>query len=379
MSGGVTARWVAATSAYGLLDELPLDGGGAIGPPFLFEMSAGANATTTQGFLPVLAAPLLAIVSTANDAGTFDLETNARVHTDLGPQVAPFSLTRTGETIPSAAAVQTAPRRYLLKTAPGNRLTVTVDPVATQNIGIRQLSATEAATATTDTGAAGVAETFSMTVGSTGYVAFEVFSPTNAVLGGFDLDVDIAAPVPIVNDGFYDFTAGTTAWMNLCAVPGAQDITPLDRDEALTSVVSTPSGFLFHGAAVAQFRVSTNGFLTFDTANTAPSPWSFDDIPSTALPDSTIAPFWGDLYETRICVQTVGLKTYVQWRGLDGFTDEDSSMMVVLDSEAQTIKLVYAPFFAALAGTTGVQDDSTTGQQYALDEDPAGTSLLLTP
>jgi hypothetical protein len=113
------------------------------------------------------------------------------------------------------------------------------------------------------------------------------------------------------------------------------------------------------------FKVSTNGWITFDTSVTDPS---YDN--SGGLPDQVgevqLAPFWDDLDVITVCTKTVGQSLVVQWRGttfsLFG-PGTPVEFQAVLDPTDDSIELVWGPGHQAngASATIGVQDP--TGDQ----------------
>ena len=59
-----------------------------------------------------------------------------------------------------------------------------------------------------------------------------------------------------------------------------------------TAVKNIPFSFMFNGAPVTQYKVSTSGVLTFDVATAVLPPYSQAALPSASIPDKSVA-IWG--------------------------------------------------------------------------------------
>ncbi|MCS7008305.1 MAG: glycoside hydrolase family 9 protein, partial [Chthoniobacterales bacterium] len=66
------------------------------------------------------------------------------------------------------------------------------------------------------------------------------------------------------------------------------------RDNAVSNTIDIGFSLPFYGQQRSQLRISTNGFLTFNTATTDSVP-SNTSLPSSASPGSLVAPWWDDL------------------------------------------------------------------------------------
>lgn len=69
--------------------------------------------------------------------------------------------------------------------------------------------------------------------------------------------------------------------------------TQVQANNQWSAPITIPFNFSYFGNPVTQFKASANGLVTFDIAATA-LPSANAALPSTALPDSTIAAFWDD-------------------------------------------------------------------------------------
>ncbi|HEY4180778.1 MAG TPA: hypothetical protein VGM90_28230 [Kofleriaceae bacterium] len=357
-SGGAVVHIYGVDDTYGTLSNLTIDDAGTAetltpDQSTIAEIDAAGGGNAAQGVITPLALPnVLIVAETTNSAGTFDLKTEKRVYTDEGDHAPPYTHTDSAVVLPSAGGFVSDSVRYLVKTTPGSTVTITATPTALLNVNINALNSAESVIASAPAKPAGQAETLVRTAGSTGYVAFQVAAPaaTPAVLGNtFDLAITIAAPPPPPAK-FFTVTPSTTTYMNICGV-GSTDITPAPeaRDDGFTTN-QTISGFNFYGGADRPaFKVATNGYLTFDTAAADSfTVYNFDAVPSAEVPDFTIAPFYSDIVNARICTRVDGTKTTVQWTGIEygqGFlADQNVAFQVIMNSADDTFELVYAPY-----------------------------------
>ena len=63
-------------------------------------------------------------------------------------------------------------------------------------------------------------------------------------------------------------------------------------DDELTNLINIGFSFPFYGADYTQLRISSNGYVTFNSTQTD---WENDPIPDSSEPNCYIAPFWDDL------------------------------------------------------------------------------------
>ncbi len=385
-TSSATATFFDPARATGTLDPVQLTGdwggeteetvGVMVDTDPLFSVETQAAASATVGRISNGAAQRrLVILRTRTGAGTVSAKIDTRAYTDEGLQTGPFTVTHPTEAVVSGG------NRYLLRTQPGSTVTATVTPTAIRDARIQLLGEDETILEETNEAPPGGVETFVTTVGDDGRVALQVLAPSFAPSsGGFSITIAVEAPPA----PFYANTAGTTAWTNICAT--GTEITPFDHDDGLTAPIALPAGFTYFGEAKTQMRVSTNGWLTFDTdttfdVNAMRAPQRF---PSDAPPNDVIAPLWTDLANVRICTQTSGTKLIVQWRGDIFGSNILVATQAILDTADDSIELVYAPFLLAngFDGGGGVENaDGTSGTRLFFSSAGAtpGTSRKLTP
>ncbi|CAN5136723.1 hypothetical protein BH11MYX1_BH11MYX1_49990 [soil metagenome] len=274
-------------------------------------------------------------------AASFTLDAGERAFTDLGALTAGTSATRTADT---AAANDV--HRYLLTTAAGNVVTVTVHPTTGQNPIAARLSIAEAELTPT-TAAAGVDDVLTFVQDASGFSAFEVKGTAGAAQT-YDVTYAIAPP-------FYTKHAGTTAFADACT--GGATVALSDTDEGLSTAIAAPAGFTFYGAATTQMVIGSNGFISFDPAVTNKFTFA-SNFPTATKGSVSIAPFWDDLENVAVCTKTVAGKVVVQWTGDSYQTLETVQFQAILDPTDDSIEFVYGPNQAH----TG-HDEATAGAQ----------------
>ena len=359
-SGGASAVFYDANTTAGRLSPLVLQdqtGGGPTTAPGDGTPLLGVGATagsTGSGARVMLGGPqhLIAIASTGNGAGTFDLGIAAQTYTDDGTQQGPFSVTHPAQVLD----LVTVRRLYLLRTSPNNIVTVTAHPITpTLDLEIVNLAADETRLTFANAGGASADEVLRINADARGYVAIEVDSAGAIGTGQFDVTINVASP-------YYVAQTATTAWANAC--PGGTDVTPADRDDGFTTAVPLPAGFDFFATPVTQIKISTNGWFTFDAAATISASASRNEqrMPSAAVPNRLVAAYWDDLDQVRICTKTVGTTFVVQWRGVL-FADPAVTVaaQAILDTADDSVTLVYAPYHEATGTSASAGAEDATG------------------
>ncbi|MDB4963759.1 MAG: hypothetical protein JWP01_3758 [Myxococcales bacterium] len=375
-SGGATVEYYDAGSAFGALDTVLVDDGTGPAPaPIpdadpLFSVSAAAGGSASTGRILIGAAqPLVAKVRTQNAAGTFDLDAVRQTFTAEGTIAAGATTMHTNQVLDATTTRQL----YLIKASPRNTLTTTVVPSALLDPQVRVLTTAETATITRNTAGIGGMESFNITVPASGWVAIEVSSPGPiANAGTFTVSFSVYRPQYLTGPG-------TTAWSNACI--GGTDVTPDDRDDALTAPITTPAFRFFTEPNLTSIKVSTNGWLTFDAATTGSFPVELT-LPNSAAPSGIVAPYWDDLTRVRICTKQSGTRFIVQWRGelkrVDAsYPQADVGVQAVLDSSDHSIEFVYAPYMEA-TGSTGGGPSATRGASAGIESlmSVAGVTLF---
>jgi hypothetical protein len=96
-----------------------------------------------------------------------------------------------------------------------------------------------------------------------------------------------------VVDGFaqvanYSYVATTSTWVSNVSPTSIHGAT---EDDALSSAINIGFNFTYNGVSYSQFKASTNGFITFNTANTSPQP--VNNL-NTSIERVILAVLWDD-------------------------------------------------------------------------------------
>ena len=158
-----------------------------------------------------------------------------------------------------------------------------------------------------------------------------------------------------------------TAWVGATVGSNQQ------RDDYISTSLNIGFNFPYHGSNKTQLRVSTNGFLTFDTSATSTG-FNNMQLPSTAIKAPTIAPWWDDLYlkanQGDIYCKRVDADTFVvTWHRVSyynyGSPTGDMSFQVILKRNGQIIcqyKNVMSPVDGT-GYTLGIQNSTSDAAQ----------------
>jgi hypothetical protein len=370
-TGGQVVSWFDPKTVFGRLDSLTTSGGPSAGnnagaalqPIFTHSYTTTGGAfgrillddPTTTYFVKVNAAAPAA-------SPTFTLTFAARTISDLGMVAAnntPVGVT--GQTIDTT----NTPGYYLFHTDNGNVPTVTVHPhtVALLNTDFQRVKNDESGLGPLVNNAGGDDVETYVQIGNgwTAFVVQAVTPPASAQL--YDVSVSAAPSVA------YSETVASQTYTSVCGTTGASPIvfvadgiTVAATDDGLaSSVVATPAGFDFYGVPTTAFRVSTNGWLSFDTgqANSAPGN---QNIPDPTAPNNVVAPYWTNLHNVTACTKPVGTTIVVQWDAVDA-SGAAVHTQAILDGSNSAITFLWSSAQAALG------DKTTIGI-----EDPAGAN-----
>jgi hypothetical protein len=216
------------------------------------------------------------------------------------------------------------------------------------------------------------------------WIAFEVRN-ASPVATALELHLtSAAAPYQVA-------VAGAT-WSDACTGPGTE-IVATNLDDELLARRPLPPAWDLHlfGAPVTHYVLSANGLLALGGAGLAAPAcaeagcWQNVAIPSAAVPNGFIAPFWDDLDRVKVCERADGQRFTIQWTGFQYLTSNTVAVQLTFVS-AGTLELQYgsgALHTATGAGATvGLEDASgTAGLQLGFDTalPVAGKRLTLTP
>jgi hypothetical protein len=325
---------------------------------------------------------MLVTVNTATVTGspTFSLDYKAQANvTDLGTAAIGTPVTAMNKDIDTTSH---STQRFIVRSGTGNTLTTTATPVgAGLNTSIQFVNADESNNGTAvNNGAVGAVDTALSVQGPAGFTAFTV-TQTTSIADQFNVSVAASAPVT------YTTAAGTTAFADACA-GGGSAVALSDDDDGLSAVINTPAGFDYFGVATTGLKVSSNGFLSFDTALTCagdPSGFCFfgnAGFPSANAPNAVAAPYWDDLYTVSVCQKTDGTKLIIQWSGLLLDDDSEVSFQAILDGANDKVEFVYGPTHAAdgSAATIGLENQTgTAAKQLSSNTVNQSPNTIFTP
>jgi GEVED domain/Putative metal-binding motif/Secretion system C-terminal sorting domain len=172
------------------------------------------------------------------------------------------------------------------------------------------------------------------------------------------------------------------------AYPGWQGTPPTNADDIVSTTVSLAgTTFVYQSAPVTGFQACSNGWMTFNTANTS-NQWT-NSLVSTGQ-NKVLAPFWDDMVCTgnvftgkdasmRYSIQgTLGSGSAIitaEWAGMEkfGVPGPNMNFQVKLYESDNHIEYVYGTF-EGFDGTTGA-----SGYSYSLGyngTNPAGTGSV---
>lgn len=152
-----------------------------------------------------------------------------------------------------------------------------------------------------------------------------------------------------------------------------------NSDDFLSAPFALPFAFSLYGTMYTQIRVSTNGWLTFNVADTLPG-YSEAPIPSAGVPDRLIAGVWDDLRNhpaipgSGIYTRQTGSRFVIEWykmrRYAAGGENDTLTFQIVLNAADSTIAIAYADAsaggFVYGAATTqssiGIEGDGSAGE-----------------
>ncbi len=306
-------------------------------------------------------------------AGQFQLGFPGREFNDYGTLAAgdsldsPFTMVGGGE------------ERFFFQTAPGNQVTISVEPTGSQpdlDVVLEPLAGEETPIQTIDDGGTGAGEQLVFSQNLSGAVAFRVRGADSSSEGAYTVTVSVVA------DG-YTATQAPSLFFDACiggqAVPLTGDLSGnAGDDEGLSPPIAAPTGFTLYGQPVTNFKVSSNGFLTFDTSLTFALS---ENSPLTLEPSPSIAPHWDDLGGVSVCTKATSTSRVIQWDGFDFDSFATVQFQAILDADG-TITFVYGPQHRADGST------ATIGVQHAADVlelgfltpvEVADSSIRLTP
>ncbi len=297
----------------------------------------------------------------------FVLDFATRIYQDFGGPAIPAGQTKNDNGTITAGSEE----RYYFETVPGNVVTITVTPTAplTLDATLLLLDTSETAINTINSSIGTGAETLTYTQGPSGFTAFKVRG-SGVTVGNFSVSVQVVA-------GPYTLSATQTAFSSACL--GGTAVTLVGGfDEGLSAPIAAPAGFKLFGAAVTNFVVSSNGFISFNTA--IPNAGLDNENIPDGIGNVNIAPYDDDL-EVTVCKKTIGNKLVVQWDGDDFLAPVH--FQAILDSTDNSIEFVYGAMGAnGSSATIGLQDQAGAAVEKLGFDQPivtSNSSIKLTP
>ncbi len=136
-------------------------------------------------------------------------------------------------------------------------------------------------------------------------------------------------------------------------------------DDSLSATINMGLTFPFYGNSFSSVKVSSNGWLTFDTTYTGSSLPTNGTLPSTSLPRNSIAFFWDDLHTRTGNVKYLndGTRFIVQFTNVGRFTPstgQSYTFQVQLYPNGR-ILIQYLTMAGTLnSATIGIQDQTRT-------------------
>lgn len=311
--------------------------------------------------------------TTASPTGNFSLAFPGREITDVGTLAAgqsqsfPFTMVAGGE------------ERFFVQATPGHQVTITVAPTGNQptfDAVLEVLTGPENVLETVDDNGNNAGETRVTLQNLSGATAFRVRGSDATRAGAYSVTVAVASAgytAVQAPAGFSDACVGGS-FVSFTDAGGDID------DEGLSQPIAAPTGFTLQGDAVTTFRISTNGFLSFDPAIDEAL---FLVTPLADEPRVSIAPFWDDLGSVSVCTKTLtGGQRVVQWEGVSFSTFGVAQFQAILDGNG-AITFVYGPGHSLSgegAATIGVQSGGDTLQfGFLTPVAVPASSITLTP
>ncbi len=388
------ANWGTATNARVSIYDLAGEGwmGPGTGTTYLPVQTGTQPPTGATPFGRITAGDARDFLVRVENTGTpgtgptYDLLIGDRAHVALGMSVPGTAILRTN--VDNAAASGTI--RYLVTGTAANFMQAVATPSqAAVDINVIRRNADESAATTINAGGNGVAETLGATFAATPtWVAFTVGNLNTTTASNVDLAVNSFVP------RMYTVATGALTYADACA-GGTTVMTA--QDDTLSATLALPASFAAFpllGAPVGnQVKVSSNGFITFDTAHTSSSAGNVA-IPTAAAPGGLIAGYWDDLTNITLCRKDdAGTNTVTfQWVGrIYDRPAETAQFQVVLHTNG-VIDIIYGtthllngsqiPDFGSNGATVGVENlGGTFGQQLLFNTNGIlpSTSRTLTP
>ncbi len=284
---------------------------------------------TAQGL--IFAGQTAPILVQSDITGIIDVA--PRAYTDLGLVDEANPIAQTGTPI---AATET--HYYIAKAAPYSNVSLSTSVGYT----ISQYAIDETVLTS--------GETIDIASLETNYIAFSVTGPA----GSYDLNITVLPPL----------------WQSICPQDGGNGtaVTLSSQDEEVTAAFTLGHSFTMFGTAYTDFLISTNGWLTFNTAYAGTALWQVGTLPDATEPNSMIAPSWFDLDSVDLCVELGATETVVQWRGV-GYGSTDTAEFQAIFNDQNEVSFIYGPGYQISGATIGAENaagDMATSHDEAI-------------
>lgn len=182
----------------------------------------------------------------------------------------------------------------------------------------------------------------------------------------------------------YSFTATTGTYTPLV---GGTAVTAIQVDDALSAAITLPFTFTFNGTVYSAIKVSSNGFMTFNTAATSSSLTNDLDFGATTI-RPLVAPLWDDtdgstLYGGAASYQTSGVSPtrvftfeWKNWQWNYSATSAAISYQVKLYEGTNIVEFIYQQEAGAvLSGSASIGiSGQTTGVGNFLSLNSSGVA-----
>lgn len=374
-----SADWAsfAVSSLSGLstvkLRAYPFGATGSLDADLAATRTATLNASSSIGHVLLgLDESLLVTVenNAAHTAGeSFEFTVSERDHNDLGTRSPANPLPATSYAFGGDGSAY-----FLVRAAEGAAVTLDASPLGGEDLRIVTLTRAEVPARSINDAGAGGAESGVVRVDASGFIAFAVERVAGAG-ASFSLAVTAEAPA-------YAAAAGSTAFVDVCANADVKFTT--DERYISTATALAPLAFSFFGAAETTMKVSTDGWLTFDTysgSGVENAPLSFPNTGETF--HAVVAPAWTWLEDVTVCIKRSSTAVTIEWKGVDGFgaflgETVPAEFETVLHANG-TIDFVYGPNHAVTGAVVGMEDRLADAFVNVHEEPVAGSSIRWTP
>jgi hypothetical protein len=267
----------------------------------------------------------------ATDTSLFNLSLTRRDYTDLDTVIEGTPLVSAAAAIPAGGT-----KRYFVKAKKGSLVNIVATPAGGANIQVSALAANEATVTRVGLGGANNPRTLNAS-SLNGWVAIVVVN--NGPAGMVSLTLNSQAPAT-----FSDACVGGSV---LPQTPDATEFGGIG-DEAFSATQTLPFNFSLFGQTVTDFKVSSNGWLSFEPGlSNDDAQYAGQSFDTTRLLRGGIGAYWADLAGIVICKKEDATKVTIQWTGatLGGLFTPGIKVQAqaILYKDQPRIDFVYGP------------------------------------